>query len=280
MSSKSILDRLRGFEDIKHIDDNGVEYWSARELMTHFGYDTWENFDVVIRRARTSAKTSSTDGIVPFRDVTNRYKRRNRWGEYETEKRDYHLTRAACYVVAQNGDPSKPAIAGAQAYFAQQTIRQEQYDKLPADLKRLYVRLEVTDKNKQLNVAAKSSGVTDFANFHDAGYQGLYGMRLAEIVQKKDIGKDKLLDRAGTTELAANLFRITQTEEQLSKQLDRGRRIGQTSANLLHREVGQKVRQTIKEIGGTMPENLLPEPHIKDVIRRVDSGGQESLPAA
>ncbi len=280
MSRKTIKSRMQEFEDLKHTDAEGVEYWLAREIMPHLGYTTWENFHGTIRKAMISVESTDLEPDLVFRKITNHYKSRNRYGKFDRKRIDYEVTRYGCYVIAQNGDSSKEAIASAQAYFAVQTIRQEQYDQLPADAKRLYVRRQVVDRNKLLNKAASSSGVTDYVQFHDAGYQGLYGMRNYQVANRKGLGKDKLLDRAGTTELAANLFRVTQTEEQLNREVVKGKRIGQHQAGQVHQNVGREVRGAIEKIGGTLPEDLPPEPHIKEIEKRLKAEDKRRLTPA
>lgn len=248
----------KDFESIKKADKNGVEYWLARELMPILGYSKWQNAEETIARA---AKAAMNSGQAVDNHFTAVSKMVDIGLNTKREVRDWKLDRYACYLIAQNGDPSKPEIALAQTYFAIQTRRQEIFKELSEVDKRLFIRDEVTVENKKLFSTAKRAGVTKFGTFNDAGYQGLYGMPLSQIETKKGIKKGELLDRAGKLELAANLFRITQTEDKIKKENIRG----DVQASRTHFMVGGKVRQTIKDIGGTTPENLPPEKHIKEL---------------
>ncbi|OIP87047.1 DNA damage-inducible protein D [Candidatus Shapirobacteria bacterium CG_4_8_14_3_um_filter_35_11] len=244
------------FENIKIIKDNS-EFWSARDLMRTLDYLRWENFDEVIKKAKTACQKSNQDVKEHFRDVTKTLITGNK---AKISITDIELDRYACYLIAQNGDSRKPQIALAQTYFAIQTRRQELTDQLNSDNKRLFIRSEVTAQNKKLFSTATKSGVKKFGLFNDAGYRGLYNHTLSEIEHKKKIKKGELLDRAGSTELAANLFRITQTEDILSKNKNIH---GDIPASNTHYQVGRKVRKTIEEIGGTPPELLPAEKNIK-----------------
>lgn len=259
MTDKNIKISInKDFENIKKTDKNGIEYWHARELMPILGYLKWEKAEEVIGRAARACINSG-------QDVDNHFHLTGKMveiGSNTTRKvRDWKLDRFACYLIAQNGDPNKLEIALAQTYFAIQTRKQEVFEKLSISDKRIFIRDEVAIENKKLFSTAKKAGVTRFGSFNDMGYRGLYGMSLNEIESKKGIKKGELLDRAGTTELAANLFRITQTDEKIIKDNIKG----DLQASRAHFMVGGKVRQTIKDIGGTIPENLLPEKHIREL---------------
>jgi DNA-damage-inducible protein D len=221
-------------------------------------YTKWENFEKVIAKAQEACVNSGQDIISHFLEVR---KMVSLGSGAKRETREYRLSRYACYLIAQNGDSSKQAIALAQTYFAYQTRTQEIFQQLNESQKRLFVRGEIKDHNKKLFATAKQAGVNNFARFNNAGYEGLYGMKKDQIQQKKTIGKDDVLDRAGTTELAANLFRITQTDEKIRNENIKG----DYKASNTHFEVGREVRQTIRKIGGTMPEDLKPEKHIKEI---------------
>ena len=210
------------FDSIKQAD-NQTEYWSARDLQKILGYEKWENFHNTIKRAKKSFDTSQVGDNYNINYHFLKVRKMIKTGKGATrEVDDYLLSRYACYLIAQNGDPSKQVIADAQAYFNIQTLRQENFEQMTEEERRLYVRKQVADEDKKLFNVAKESGVENYGSFYDAGYLGLYGMRNQEIVKKKGLGKDKLLDRAGATELAANLFRITQTKDKLQSKVDNG----------------------------------------------------------
>lgn len=251
-----MLSLNKSFEDIKKLDDNGVEYWEARELMPILGYNIWQKSEVVIKRAAQACLNSGES-------IENHFNRTVKMVQIGSNTmrdiKDWRLDRYACYLIAQNGDPYKKEIAEAQTYFAIQTRRQEMIGQMDDNEKRLYLRGEVSAHNISLFSSAKAAGVTNFGSFNDAGYLGLYNMHLSQVGAQKNIKKGELLDHAGATELAANLFRITQTDAKLKRE----KIIGQDRASRTHYEVGQKVRQTIKELGGTMPEKLPLETHIK-----------------
>lgn len=252
----------KNFEQIKKIDENGIEYWEARELIDILGYEEWRKFAGVIDKAKTACKNSKQSVDDHFVDADKLIK--IAVGTTKETSRlvtDYKLSRYACYLIAQNGDPRKKEISAAQTYFAIQTRRQEISVQLEDNEKRLFIRDEVKDHNKKLFATARQAGVNNFGRFNNAGYEGLYGMKKDKIQSRKKIGKDDVLDRAGTTELAANLFRITQTDEKIRNENIKG----DYQASNTHFEIGKKVRQTIKEIGGRMPEDLEPETNIKEL---------------
>lgn len=253
----------KNFEEIKIVDNN-IEYWTARDLMPLLGYLRWENFEVVIEKGKITCNNSGQEIQYHFAETTKMIKIASGTDKEAIRKiKDYKLSRYACYLIAQNGDATKKEIALAQTYFAIQTRRQEIFQELNENEKRLFVRGEVKDHNKKLFTTAKQAGVSNFGKFNNAGYEGLYNLRKEQIQRKKGIGKDDVLDRAGTTELAANLFRITQTDDKIKND----KIVGEFKAVKTHFVVGRKVRQTIREIGGTMPENLPPEKHIKELVK-------------
>lgn len=259
------------FESIKHLDDSGVEYWLARDLYPLLGYASWQNFLPVIRKAKQACNSSNINAQDHFMDT---HKMVTLGSGAARRVEDLALSRYACYLIVQNGDPSKPVIAAGQTYFAVQTRRQELYDEerfseLSDDQKRLFLRREMAEHNKRLSSAAHDAGVIeprDYAIFQNYGYKGLYGgLGQAEIHARKGLKKSqKILDHMGHEELAANLFRATQTEAKLR----RDHIYGKPLANQTHYEVGKAVRATIESLGGTMPENLpTPEKSIKQLER-------------
>jgi DNA-damage-inducible protein D len=269
------IDVLIGqFEEAAEADDNGVEFWRARELAGLLGYTDYRNFLNSVTKAKEACLNSGQRVQDHFVDVTEMIEL-GKGGSREIE--DIRLTRYASYLIAQNGDSKKRAIAFAQTYFAIQTRRQEvqdedaaQYVPLSEDQKRLLLRDEIKDHNTKLASAAKGAGVVaplDFAIFQNFGYQGLYGgLDRRGIQRRKGLrSKQNILDYMGSTELAANLFRATQTEEKLRRDEVKGK----DAANATHYEVGRKVRQAIKDIGGTMPESLPPAEDIVKVGRRM-----------
>jgi DNA-damage-inducible protein D len=252
------------FEDIKHIDEFGSEYWEARELQIALEYTQWRNFEKVIQKAVISAENSKNGDEVWLAEVSKPIITGK--GKEETIK-DYKLSRYICYLIVQNGDPRKKVIALGQKYFAIQTRKQElnekEYNLLTEDEKRFYQRTLTKKGNYSLNQTAKNVGVKNFDRFHNFGYKGLYGETADDIAKRKKLRyREDVLDNMGSTELAANLFRITQTEEKLINDKVKTEKI----ANKTHYEVGKKVRKTIKELGGTMPEKLpTPKKSLKEL---------------
>lgn len=265
------------FEDIRHVDENGREYWSARELMVILEYSKWDNFKNVIEKAMEACKNSQMSVSDHFPEAGNMI---NLGKGGKRTVSDYRLSRYACYLIVQNGDPSKEVVALGQTYFATQTRRQELSDQEREDLQRLAIRNEVKEHNKKLVDTARQSGVIDnkdFAIFQNNGYKGLYGgMGAKEIGHYKGLKpRQQILDHMGSTELAANLFRATQTEEKLRRE----NIYGKVNANQAHYEVGKKVRDTIMELGGTMPEDLPCCEDIKKIERKYKKISDGSKPA-
>ena len=252
---KKIDKNNTSFEDIKHIDENGVEFWYARELMPILQYAKWQNFKKIIEKAMIACQNSEISIEYCFTDISKPIISGK--GKQELIE-DYKLTRYACYLIAQNGSPSKKAIALAQTYFAVNTRKQElteqEYRNLPEDEKRLYTRQNVKDKNKYLFDTAKEAGVKNYGKFNNYGYRGLYNGETAKDIAKRKgiIDNEDILDFMGSEELGANLFRITQTDAILKKKNVNN----EIDACITHHKVGQAVRQTIKKLGGTMPEEL------------------------
>nr|DAX42283.1 MAG TPA: DNA-damage-inducible protein D [Caudoviricetes sp.] len=254
------------FESIKHINEYGQEFWYARELQTVLEYTEWRNFNIIIDKAKEACKASG----MPINDYFVDVNKIVHLGVADRKIQDIVLSRYACYLIVMNGDPRKEVIALGQTYFAIKTREQElaeNFNSLTEDEKRLSTRSELTKHNKSLAEAAQNAGITtslDYAIFQNMGYQGLYGgLTAKDIHQRKGLKKSQqILDHMGSTELAANLFRATQTDEKLRKEniTDKG------LANQTHYDVGSEVRQTIKRLGGTMPENLpTPDKSIKKI---------------
>lgn len=260
------------FEQIKEFDENGNEYWGARKLSKILEYAEFRNFLPVIKKAKEACANSEqevSDHFVDFHEEIEHGK------GAKQEHPSVKLSRYACYLIVQNADPTKEVVAQGQTYFAVQTRLQEiqqmdEYNRLSTeDEKRIFLRNELKKHNIQLADAAKDAGVIkplDYAIFQNHGYKGLYGGLDAKgIHHKKGLKKSQqILDHMGSTELAANLFRATQTEEKLRRENTKGK----AKANQTHFEVGKKVRQTIQELGGTMPENLPPEESVKKLEKK------------
>lgn len=254
------------FEKIKHINKNGQEFWYARELQTVLEYTEWRNFLEVIDKAKISCESAGNRITSNFVDVNKNVKIGFGFREID----DIKLSRYACYLIVQNGDPRKEVIALGQSYFAIKTRQQElveNFNQLDEDKKRLAIRQEMKHHNKSLAESAKMSGVTNYGRFQNSGYKGLYGgMTKQNIQDRKDLERNQdILDYMGSAELAANLFRATQTDEVL-----RNRRVkDEQVANDTHFNVGRTIRNTMKELGTTMPENLpTPQDSIQDLQKK------------
>jgi DNA-damage-inducible protein D len=244
------------FEDIKHIRNDGREYWFARELALVLDYTQWRNFTKVIDKAMIACNNSGHDVIFDFAEVSKIVDA----GATSKPVKDYELSRYACYLIVQNGDPRKEVIALGQTYFAIQTYRQEiadRFNQLDEDSRRLVVRGDIKQWNQMLAEAARDAGVItneEFAIFQNAGYMGLYGgLTVEDIHKRKGLAvRDKILDFMGSTELIANLFRISQAEDKLKRDAINNA----ADANAVHHSVGREVRAAIERVGGTMPEDL------------------------
>ena len=260
---KEYTDKI--FEDIKHIDENGYEYWLARELQIVLDYKEWRKFEGVIDKAKSACKNSMVDTNEQFVDADKLSINVNKGKRIIN---DYKLSRYACYLIAQNGDSRKEVIALAQTYFAIQTRKQEiideYYSDLPEDKKRLIIRKQIKNGNYNLNRTAVNSGVTDLARFHNSGYKGLYNGETADdIAKRKGLRyREDILDNMCSEELAANIFRIAQTDAKLKRESINS----DMESNEIHYEVGKKVRETIQDLGGTMPEELpTPKKSLKEI---------------
>ncbi len=243
------------FENIKHIDEYGNEYWYARELSKALEYKDWRNFLKVLNKAKEACENSGFKTNEQLVEVNKLSKRNN---NATANIQDYKLSRYACYLIVQNADPSKEIVALGQTYFAVQTRKQEltekEYINLTEDEKRFYQRNLTRKGNYSLNQTAKNCGVKNFDKFHNAGYRGLYNGETANAIakRKKLRYREDILDNMGSEELAANLFRITQTESKLKKD----NVYGEEEANQTHYNIGKNIREVIAKNGGTMPEKL------------------------
>lgn len=255
------------FESIRHINEFNIEFWYARELQLVLEYTEWRNFSKAIDKAKTACENSGNTISDHFVDIN---KMVDIGSGAERRIDDIMLSRYACYLIVMNGDSRKDVVAVGQTYFAVKTRQQElidNYEELSEEQKRLAIRNEMKAHNKSLAEAAQMAGITehkDYAIFQNKGYQGLYGgLGAKEIHARKGLKKGQnILDHMGSTELAANLFRATQTDEKIRRE----NIVGKEKANRIHYEVGKKVRETIKELGGTMPENLpTPRKSIKQI---------------
>ena len=253
------------FESIKHTDKYGNEYWYARELQKALDYKRWDKFNNVIKDAKKACEKSNNminDHFSHLGKMIELAKGAKR------KVKDYKLSRYACYLIVQNSDPRKEVVALGQTYFAIQTRKQEliekEYSELSEDEKRFYQRNLTKKGNYSLNIAARNAGVKNFDRFHNAGYKGLYNGEAAnDIAKRKGLRyREDILDNMGSDELIANLFRISQTEQKLKNEDTKI----ESDANDTHYKVGKKIRNTIKELGGTMPEELpTPEKSLKEL---------------
>jgi DNA-damage-inducible protein D len=260
------------FEQIRRTNDAGHEFWSSRDFAAVLGYTDYRNFEQVVQKARAACFNSGQRIEDHFVDVTEMIE----VGKgAQRPVRTVYLSRYAGYLVIQNADPSKEIVALGQTYFAVQTRRQELSDQAVEEDRRLLLRQEMKQHNVKLAATAKRAGVVepvDYAVFQDHGYRGLYGgLGARDIHRRKGLKKSQqILDHMGSTELAANLFRATQTEEKLRREGTQGKE----KANRTHREVGAKVRQTIQELGGTMPEDL----PTAESIKKLETKKRKALP--
>jgi DNA-damage-inducible protein D len=252
------------FETLKKINEYHIEYWLAREIAKVLGYTDYRNFEKVIKRAKQSCRNSGQSIKNHFVDVTDMV---SIGSGAKRKVTDSNLSRYACYLIMQNADPSKEIVALGQTYFAIQTRRQEVQEQLVEDQKRVFLREEITAHNKHLAITASKAGVRNYGVFTNYGYMGLYGgLKAQDIKSKKKLkNQDNVLDHMGSEELASNLFRATQTDAKIKRENIQG----EAKANQAHFHVGKKVRQTIQELGGIMPERLPSSENIGKVKRRL-----------
>ncbi len=259
------------FENIKHIDENGIEYWEARELQKVLEYKEWRKFEGVINKAKQACDTSKFNVSEHFVGADKTIKMPKGAKKIIC---DYKLSRYACYLIVQNADSRKKVIALGQTYFAIQTRKQEiselEYEKLTEDEKRFYQRSKVRKENYALNQTAKKAGVKNFDKFHNAGYKGLYNGETADdIAKRKGLRyREDILDNMGSDELAANLFRISLTNQKINNEKIKG----ETPACDAHYEVGDAIRTTIKQVGGTLPEEMpVPDKSLKELVKKEEN---------
>ena len=264
------------FEEIKHNDEKGNEYWNARELQQILGYKEWRYFSAVIEKAQVACSESNNSINSNFGVNTKIVKT----GVSTKRIIDYKLSRYACYLIVQNANPKHKAVALGQTYFAVQTrkmeLTEEEYSKLSEDEKRLYRRKQTRDGNKVLYKIAKEKGVKNFDRFTNAGYKGLYNGETAnDIAKRKNLRyREDILDNMGSDELIANLFRISQTEQKLKNENIKL----ENEANKTHYDVGMEIRNTIKRLGGTMPENLpTPQKSLKELEKDMKFDSQQII---
>ncbi|WP_338329749.1 DNA damage-inducible protein D [Commensalibacter sp. Nvir] len=276
MKDDQLNNLMNAFEEKVHVDSNGVEFWYARDLQKLFGYKRWDDFMVCIEKAQEACRNYNENPENYFQEIilNNKKKKQN--------SKDIKLSRYAAYLVAQNSNPKKPAIAFAHTYFAIQTRRHELYEKAlkqkrEEDQKRLQTRNLIKAHHKELASAAQQSGIQnnqDFSTFYNKGYLGLYNHDIASLKKKRNLpDKEPLLDHMGYTELAANIFRVTQTEEKLR----RDNRVSKKHAFHTHYEVGKKIRQLMLQISGVTPENLPLAQDIKEVERQLPDAKLQTL---